>query len=464
MTQALQAQGKSTEERSVISVPSFDAFNSTTELWGDYWSRFKTFAKAHSIPESKVAQIFLSYQSPVTYKLLENLASQRQSPTDIDNLTLEEIAEFMGDQFNPKRFVVRERFNYWSSMDRKPGETVQELAARIRQDAVTCNFPDIDDPLDEALRTRFICSVKNEAVLKSLFKLKDDELTFAKAIQVAMETEDAAKVAKATVTGTNDEYGSSAVHRIPPSKKAVHPKSRTKVTTYTSQDKKSNGKSSTVACTRCGKTNHKREDCFHKASTCNYCKKTGHIEPACFQKKKAEGPHTAHKIMTVNTLKSTRQPRKSLLILGHSISFEVDTGSAENFITETVWKELGKPRLTQCTSQYESASKHPLPVLGVVHCDVAQLSAPATTVNLKFVVTSIPDFNIIGCDAICQLKVSVDSLLGASSKPSTRVNPISVNTDTDRSLQQTCKSVCEEFPDLFKTGRSWDRWLIWSRR
>ena len=43
--------------------------------------------------------------------------------------------------------------------------------------------------------------MNNEAVLKALFKIKEDELTFAKAVQVAFETEDAAKVAKETVYG-----------------------------------------------------------------------------------------------------------------------------------------------------------------------------------------------------------------------------------------------------------------------
>nr|KAG5685748.1 hypothetical protein BaRGS_011066 [Batillaria attramentaria] len=43
------------------------------------------------------------------------------------------------------------------------------------------------------LRQRFICSVNNEAVLKALFKVKDTELDFAKAVKIAIETEDAAK-------------------------------------------------------------------------------------------------------------------------------------------------------------------------------------------------------------------------------------------------------------------------------
>jgi len=36
--------------------------------------------------------------------------------------------------------------------------------------AATCNFASIADLLDEALRTRFICSVNNEAVLKAFLR------------------------------------------------------------------------------------------------------------------------------------------------------------------------------------------------------------------------------------------------------------------------------------------------------
>ena len=57
-----------------------------------------------------------------------------------------------------------------------------------------CDFQSIKEPLDEALRTRFICYMDNEAVLKALFRLKDNEFTFIKAYQVAQETGEAARV------------------------------------------------------------------------------------------------------------------------------------------------------------------------------------------------------------------------------------------------------------------------------
>ena len=175
----------------------------------------------------------------------------------------------MMEQFHPKRFIVRERFKFWSKVNRKPGETIQELVSRIRQDAVTCDFSSIRDPLDEAMRTRFICSINNEAVLKALFKVKDDQLTVAKAIEVAIEIEDAAKVAKETVHGQTSTH---EIDKVQLKKKAQFSLAKVQY--------------STGECIRCGRRGHIPNDCRFKNSTFNYCDKIGHLEIACLKKKK----------------------------------------------------------------------------------------------------------------------------------------------------------------------------------
>lgn len=76
---------------------------------------------------------------------------------------------------------LKERFKFWSDIQRKPGETLQ-MAARIRQDAATCDFPSITDPQDEALKQRFISSVNKETVLKAFFKSKGAELDFVRSL------------------------------------------------------------------------------------------------------------------------------------------------------------------------------------------------------------------------------------------------------------------------------------------
>ena len=80
------------------NIPSFSAFDPMSELWTDYWSRFQTFLEAHAVPESRQAKVFLSNQSAVSYKLIDNMARQLTLPQDINSLTLHDIAEFMKDQ------------------------------------------------------------------------------------------------------------------------------------------------------------------------------------------------------------------------------------------------------------------------------------------------------------------------------------------------------------------------------
>ena len=46
-----------------VSVPSFTAFDSTSELWRDYMPRFHTFVGANSNPKEKIAQVFLTNQT-----------------------------------------------------------------------------------------------------------------------------------------------------------------------------------------------------------------------------------------------------------------------------------------------------------------------------------------------------------------------------------------------------------------
>ena len=91
-------------------IPKFQPFDFTSELWTDYWKRFQTFLGAHSVQDSKKAQIFLTNQSNAVYKFLSNMASQLSPRKAVNELLMDEIVDIMQKQYDPKRFVVRERF------------------------------------------------------------------------------------------------------------------------------------------------------------------------------------------------------------------------------------------------------------------------------------------------------------------------------------------------------------------
>ena len=380
----LQSSLNKPRENVPTPMASFQPFDSTSELWTDYLARFRTFVTANSVPDNKQAQIFLTNQSNSVYKMLSNLAAQQQPVKSIHELTMNDIQTFMAEQFDPKRFVVRERFKFWSDMKRKPGETIPELASRIRQDAATCDFQSIKDPLDEALRTKFICSVDNEAVLKTLFKLKDDELKFSNAIRVAQEVEEAAKVAKETVHG----QPSTSVQKV------YHAKSKTSKT----QEKK-------TACFRCGNSGHFSKACPHIKAICSFCKKTGHLQSVCMSRLR-DNKLVKQQMKLVHKIQCSVSPiYQTIKLNDHRIKFEIDSGASDTFCCEATWQTLGKPILQPVSVQYQVAEGSPLPVVGQFQ-STASIDGKSPDVTFPVIVTKVPNLNLLGRLAMMKLKLT----------------------------------------------------------
>ena len=380
----LQSSLNNPRENVPTPMASFQPFDSTSELWTDYLARFRTFVTANSIPDNKQAQIFLTNQSNSVYKMLSNLAAQQQPVKSIHELTMNDIQTFMAEQFDPKRFVVRERFKFWSDMKRKPGETIPELASRIRQDAATCDFQSIKDPLDEALRTKFICSVDNEAVLKTLFKLKDDELKFSNAIRVAQEVEEAAKVAKETVLG----QPSTSVQKV------YHAKSKTSKT----QEKK-------TACFRCGNSGHFSKACPHIKAICSFCKKTGHLQSVCMSRLR-DNKLVKQQMKLVHKIQCSVSPiYQTIRLNDRRIKFEIDSGASDTFCCEATWQTLGKPTLQPVTIRYQVAEGSPLPIVGQFQ-STASIDGNSPDVTFPVIVTKVPNLNLLGRLAMMKLKLT----------------------------------------------------------
>ena len=353
---------------------------------------------------------------------------------------MNEIQQYMMNQFHPKRFAVRERFCYLSDMKRKPGETVQELAARIRQATATCDFANIENPLDEALRTRFVCPINNEAVLKALFKINDDELNFEKAVQGATEAEEAAVVAKETVYGTSSNVYSSTVAQVFKKRNFVK-KPATNSPTIKDNARK---------CYRCGKSNHLAPACKHNFTTCRYCNIVGHLKIVCQKKAKVIAQRNVQCIQVNNLLNSIdRSPKVecTVSINSQSVRLELDTATSGNFISTHVWSELGEPELSDQYIQYQYASGHDMPIKGSF---IANVFYPASGkhADCTFLVSNSPEPNLLGCTAIKTLNISVDNLLFSS-----QGNTISISGEAKPNLQwlqKKCENLCQQYGDVFK--------------
>ena len=321
--------------------------------------RFKTFVSANSVSDDKLALVFLTNQTSDTYKLINNYASQQDTPTTADNMQFSDIAEFMSQHYDPTKFTVRERYKFWSTIKRKPGETPTELAARVRQMATTCDFPAIKNPLDEAMRTCFICAINNEAVLKSVFRETEEKLTFSKAVDIATEVEEAAKTAKAQVYSKPEE-----VHKIQTKKQYHH---------HQKSSPSSKQPSSTqTQCYCCGKKGHAMKDCRLSNPVCKFCGRKGHMEAACITKQKSSKVSLVTK-PTINKLDetTTSSPSVPVTINNRKFPFLVDTGASCNLLSRSTWKKIGTPRLQKDeTRPLISASNDVIPTTGTTDLKV----------------------------------------------------------------------------------------------
>ena len=419
--------------------PPFPAFDSTAELWKDYLLRFETFVNANSVPDEKKALVFLTNQTSGTYKLITNYASQQDVPTTANAMKFSDITGFMSSHYDPTQFTVRERYKFWSTIKRKPGETPTELAARVRQMATTCDFPAIKNPLDEAMRTCFICAINNEAILKSVFREKEEKLTFAKAVEIATEVEEAAKTAKAQVYSKPDEV--QMIHTKKPQRNNHHHHHQK------SPPSTKPSASTTARCYRCGKNGHAMKDCRLSNAVCNFCGKKGHIEAACITKQRSSKVN----LITTSTIKSltdeVKEPSPSVAVTinNRKFPFLVDTGASCNLLSSSTWKKIGTPTLQKDeTRPLISASNDVIPTSGSVDLDVTVTTedGDANSQILPFTVTD--QLDILGTNAINSLQLTI------------RNNPVKVHVDNIRTirshqhLQESCLQICKEFPDLWK--------------
>ena len=107
-----------------------------------------------------------------TYSLLRNLVAP-QLPKEKSFAQLKEI---LNAHFEPKPLVIAERFSFHQRSHQEI-ESVQEYVAELKRMAKHCNFRTY---LNEALRDRLVCGLRNKAMQKRL--LSEAELTFERGL------------------------------------------------------------------------------------------------------------------------------------------------------------------------------------------------------------------------------------------------------------------------------------------
>ena len=384
------------------------------------------------------------------YKQLEVFSSQLQPPRNINAWNYEEIESHMLNIFNPVHFVVRERFKFWTECKRVQGETIQELASKMRKAAATCDFTNISNPLDEALRTNFMCKVQNEAVLEALFRVPDIELFSKGGRNCGGNRINSYSSERNCLFGKFRKVGSESIiwrkRREEQFKLADKFKSGRIFNKFQSWQPNS-------TCYRCGNRGHWANACKVVNVVCNFCGVKGHLEKVCFKKHNSNLPSRPK---SADSSRNPSQPRRISVNNARTNTFEqtdcpcrtwfwtiIIKTSIEWFRIRIWTGQRGKRQFLPCehleTIRFSSFTK-------TKNClQICNWRWDSSTRNISkritFNVTSIQNLNLIGRRAMVSLNIDLNTLLRTQSISSIGVPPFQ--------LRKKCELLCEEFNELF---------------
>ena len=158
-------------------IGSIEPFDASANDWE---TSLEQYLDANSIRKEEKAGTLLTLIGGPTYQLVRNLVA----PANPKAKSFDELTAALTQHFAPAPLAIAERYRF-HKRDQAPGETMATYVAELLRMARYCDF---GGNLNISLRDRFVCGLKNEAVIKKLLLEKDLDLPKAIAIETATKT------------------------------------------------------------------------------------------------------------------------------------------------------------------------------------------------------------------------------------------------------------------------------------
>ena len=302
-----------------------------------YLERVELYFAANEIKADKRVPVFLNLIGRENYSLLRSILSP-QKPAE---QPLKKLMDVLREYYEPKKVVMAARFLF-HQRQQQPGESVAIYLAELRKLAVPCEF---GETLDEALRDRLVCGLRDEAYQKRL--LSEPELTLDKALQIAQSME-TADVNACALRGSE-----SGIHQMSKGGARSAPPYRSQKG-HQAPAPGQQGRE----CYRCGSTDHIASHCRFASFVCRKCQKKGHLARVCRSSKPAGRQGTGKVNVKTHQLTSARENTEDevpLLQLGKGqaapitvdvtvndvpVTMEVDTGAAVSVMSRQQQQKL----------------------------------------------------------------------------------------------------------------------------
>ena len=348
------------------TIGQMQEFDPSSDRISTYLERVEIFFQANGIADGKKVAVLLSIIGGKTYSLLSDLLA----PEKPASKSFIQLSEALKKHFEPKPVIIAERFQF-HRRNQSANESVAEYEAELRRLATHCAFGNY---LEEAIRDRIVCGLRNESIQKRL--LAETELTLTKTLDIAKGMEAADRNAQKLKGTEHNPY------RVGEVSAATYP------------------------CYRCGSDRHKPKDCRFKEVECRNCKKIGHLAKMCrsrgagtsytapgksatksfdgkhFSKSTTRGPRKSNWVSATDTVETDTFPESTILTVddhnnkpitvqmelnGQQVLMEVDTGAAVSLMSVVTQKQLfPNIKLMKSRTQLQTYTAESLAVLGTI--------------------------------------------------------------------------------------------------
>ncbi|XP_064653028.1 uncharacterized protein K02A2.6-like [Lineus longissimus] len=418
-----------------------------TEDFETYLERVNLFFDANAVANEKKVAALLTLIGPKPYAVLRSLVA----PDNPKDKTFAQNVNSLKAHYCPKPLAIVERFRFMKRLQAE-GESIKSYKAELQRLSTHCAF---GGSLHERLRDQFVVGLKNESIQRKL--LTERDLSFARAVEIALATETASKDAKelSKASSASSSGTGNSVQFVKKQSQRKHGGSAASANSKT--DTKYQGRS--TYCFRSGDKSHKADRCAHKNTECNFCGKRGHLRKVCLTEKKGKPPPAQPKptgkgVHLVNSAETHADEGYELFDLYHmkttgsasafvtkmtvndrQLSMEIDTGAAVTLMSEkTFVKEFGNIAcLKPSRCRLRTYTGEPLPAIG--RLDV-KVSYQGTCYDLPLLVVRGAGPTLLGRDWLSVIRLDWKQVYRADSEQEDGVHRI------------TLDSVLSKYPDI----------------
>ena len=361
-------------------------FCADEETFSSYSERVEAYFLANEIKDGeKKKAILVTVIGARTYKLLRDLLIPKK-PMEV---TVQVLLETLTIHYEPIPCEIVERFRF-NTCDRQDNQKIVDYIAELRRRSEHCNY---GNKLDEHIRDRLVCGVKNNRIQRRL--LSEEKLTLKRAIEIAVGLE-LAELNLATIDSCHNN--NSVINKIDYTRH-----NKRKEEEIGSKVEHSRNDKYKLKCTGCGNNGHEVDKCRWKKCKCYTCGKLGHLKYKCPHKEtnyltqEADDEELIYSMFTVET-KEDGVMTTTLRFNDISCTLQVDTGAAVSIISEKTMKELWKPskqpKLLSSSVKLRTFTNELIPVMGRIDVKTDE----GKYIKLYVVRGSVP--NIAGRDLI----------------------------------------------------------------